>query len=85
MDLFNGLSSDQTAMLGCAAALLVSGTVMSLSYYVGRYFHSSEQAPEPTEPHTLKMPDPAMLRSKPAPNTASHHQSEPNPAIRRAA
>ena len=75
MDLMNGLNADQTAMLGCAAALLVSGTVMSLSYYVGRYLHRREQSPEPTEPHTLKMPEPKTA----AIQTASE------PALRRAA
>jgi hypothetical protein len=38
MELFQTLNDDQTAMIGCAAALFVSGTLMSLSYYVGRFF-----------------------------------------------
>ena len=58
MELFNGMSDDQTALLGCFAALLVTGTMMSLSYYVGRFFQRSQQSPEPTEPQTLRMPDP---------------------------
>ncbi len=36
MDLFSNLSDDQVALLGCATALVVSGAVMSLSYYIGR-------------------------------------------------
>lgn len=81
MDLFNGLSSDQTAVIGCAAAIVVCGTVMSLSYYVGRFFHGSQHSPEPNEPQTLKMPDPATLQ-------ASQRQTVPLPAnetFRRAA
>jgi len=57
MDLLNGLSSDQTAVIGCAAALLISGTVMSLSYYVGRFLHGPQESPEPSEPRTLKLGD----------------------------
>jgi hypothetical protein len=64
MDFLYGLSDDQTALVGCAAALFVCGTLMSLSYYVGRLFHKTQAAPEPNEPHTLKMPDPLMLQSK---------------------
>ena len=64
MDFLNGLSDDQTALLGCAAALLVSGTMMSLSYYVGRLQKRAQSSPEPTEPHTLRMPDPLAARTK---------------------
>lgn len=64
MDFLSGLSDDQTALIGCAAALLVSGTMMSLSYYVGRLFHKSQATPEPHEPQTLRMPDPMTLQSK---------------------
>lgn len=64
MDFINGLSDDQTALLGCAAALLVCGTIMSLSYYVGRFFHKAQATPEPNEPQTLRMPDPLALQSK---------------------
>ena len=64
MDFLNGLSDDQTALIGCAAALFVCGTVMSLSFYVGRFFHKSHVTPEPNEPHTLRMPDPLTFQSK---------------------
>jgi hypothetical protein len=64
MDFLNGLSDDQTALVGCVAALVVCGTVMSLSYYVGRFFHKTQAAPEPNEPRTLRMPDPLTLQSK---------------------
>jgi hypothetical protein len=30
------LTDDQTALLGCFVALLASGTLMSLSYYLGQ-------------------------------------------------
>lgn len=75
MELFNGLSSDQTAVIGCAAAILVCGTMMSLSYYVGRFLHGSQNAPGPNEPHTLKMPDPATLQ-------AAQRQTVPVPAAK---
>jgi len=35
MELLNTLSDDQLALLGCFAAIVVSATIMSLSYYVG--------------------------------------------------
>jgi hypothetical protein len=35
MDILNNLSDDQLALLGCMGALLISGTIMCLSYYVG--------------------------------------------------
>ena len=37
MDLLQNLSDDQTALVGCFAALLSAGLVMSLSYYLGRW------------------------------------------------
>jgi len=36
IELWKSLSDDQMALAGCAAALLVTGTIMSLSYYIGR-------------------------------------------------
>jgi hypothetical protein len=36
VELWKSLSDDQMALVGCAVALLVAGTIMSLSYYVGR-------------------------------------------------
>jgi hypothetical protein len=84
MDLFNGLSDDQTALIGCAAALAVCGTIMSLSYYVGRFFQRSQHSPEPHEPQTLRMPDPLSLQSKKLghAHSAAHAKHDP---IRRAA
>jgi len=35
-ELWKSLSDDQIALVGCAAALLLMGTIMSLSYYIGR-------------------------------------------------
>jgi hypothetical protein len=35
-EIFKTLSDDQIALVGCAAALTVAGTIMSLSYYIGR-------------------------------------------------
>jgi hypothetical protein len=36
LEIFKTLSDDQIALVGCAAALTVAGTIMSLSYYIGR-------------------------------------------------
>jgi hypothetical protein len=36
MELFSTLSDDQIALLGCATALVATGTLMSLSYFLGR-------------------------------------------------
>ncbi|MCA9112669.1 MAG: hypothetical protein KDA52_22145 [Planctomycetaceae bacterium] len=36
MDLLQNLTDDQTALLGCFAALTASGLLMSLSYYIGQ-------------------------------------------------
>ncbi len=85
MEFLNGLSDNQTALLGCAIALLMSGTMMSLSYYVGRLFQrvkQQQQSPEPTEPQTLRMPKPMALRSH-----AAHTSATPTPhgSVRRAA
>ena len=35
MEMLNTLSDDQLALLGCAVAIVVSATMMSLSYYLG--------------------------------------------------
>jgi len=36
MEIFRNLTDDQLALLGCAAALVLSGSVMALSYFIGR-------------------------------------------------
>jgi hypothetical protein len=36
IELWKSLSDDQMALVGCAAALMITGTMMSLSYYIGR-------------------------------------------------
>jgi hypothetical protein len=36
IELWKSLSDDQMALVGCAAALTITGTMMSLSYYIGR-------------------------------------------------
>ena len=35
-EMMKTLSDDQIALVGCAVALSVAGTIMSLSYYIGR-------------------------------------------------
>lgn len=39
MNLFEGMTDDQTALVGCVFALFVCGTIMSLSYYIGQFFN----------------------------------------------
>lgn len=53
MDLFSNLTDDQLALLGCFAAILVSATVMSLSYYIGPASRTA-QAPR-TLPHVERI------------------------------
>lgn len=36
MELFSNLSDDQIALVGCAAALASTGTLMCLSHFIGR-------------------------------------------------
>lgn len=36
MEIFSGLSDNQTALVMCGAALLVCGSIMSLSHFIGR-------------------------------------------------
>ena len=59
MEFFHNLTDDQLALLGCAAALVLSGTVMALSYFVGRARH------RPVEPRTIRKRD---VVSPPAPD-----------------
>jgi hypothetical protein len=35
MDFLKGLSDDQFALLGCAVALVSTGSLMTLSYFIG--------------------------------------------------
>jgi hypothetical protein len=37
MNLLSTLNDDQIALLGCAGALLATGSLMSLSYFLGRW------------------------------------------------
>ena len=42
MELLESLTDDQKAVLGGMAALFISGTVMSVSYYVGRWARAKQ-------------------------------------------
>ncbi len=42
MEIFQNASDDQIALMGCAAALLFSGGLMYVSYFVGQGRRSSE-------------------------------------------
>ncbi|MBI1313150.1 hypothetical protein GC176_17810 [bacterium] len=45
MEIFQNASDDQIALMGCAAALLFSGGLMYVSYFVGQGRRSSESQP----------------------------------------
>ena len=55
MDLLQNLSDDQTALLGCFAALSAAGLLMSLSYYFGRW-NKIGQSPKPGDTVTHRLP-----------------------------
>lgn len=61
MELFSNLTDDQLALLGCFAAIVVSATIMSLSYYIGpasktvstpRTLPHVERIKQQSQPHT---------------------------------
>ena len=62
MDVLAEFSDDQVALMGCFAALVCSGAVMSLSYYLGGHARGKSQVPhlsaagEETRARVLKMP-----------------------------
>jgi hypothetical protein len=62
LELWKSLSDDQVALVGCAAALTIAGTVMSLSYYIGRGRNSSADQ-NATKPVVF---DSKIGRSRPA-------------------
>jgi hypothetical protein len=47
MELFSHLSDDQIALLGCAAALVTTSTIMSLSHFLGRSRNQTASMPAP--------------------------------------
>jgi hypothetical protein len=47
MELFSNLSDDQIALLGCATALVSTGSLMCLSYFIGRGRMQGAQAASP--------------------------------------
>jgi hypothetical protein len=66
MDLFSGMTDDQTAVIGCAMALAVCGGLLALTSTFGR--HRPQQAP--VEVNTLKFPATAARSRRPAPALA---------------
>jgi len=42
MELFTNASDDQIALMGCAAALLCSGGLMYIGFFVGRHEQNKE-------------------------------------------
>ena len=57
MEWLNTLNDDQLALLGCFTAIVVSATIMSLSYYLG----PASRAPQST---TQKLPHVERLKQQ---------------------
>ena len=51
MDFFSSLGDDELALLGCTGALLLCGTLMSLSYFIGKKLNPTADE----EPQTLTL------------------------------
>ncbi len=60
VELWKSLSDDQMALVGCAVALMVTGTMMSLSYYIGRG-RISQNRQTASEPLVLDSPVPQLV------------------------
>ena len=57
MDFFSTLGDDEIALLGCVGALLVCGTLMSVSYFIGQKLNPATTVDEqedaiPADGHT---------------------------------
>lgn len=60
LNLLQSASDDQTALLGCAAALIAAGTIMYLSYFVGparREEQNQRRLRIPSQPQPLRRSD----------------------------
>jgi hypothetical protein len=53
MELFSNLSDDQIALLGCATALVSTGSLMCLSYFIGRGRMQGSRATSPERSATI--------------------------------
>ena len=65
MDLTQHLSDDQTALIGCALALLASGGLMWVSYFVGQALRRQSRAENATPSVRIfreLRPDPSAAR-----------------------
>lgn len=63
MELFESLSDDQKALVGCAAALCVSGLLMALSFRVKRKPAAQQTIPLPQRPEKSASSDEANRRA----------------------
>ena len=62
-EIVNTLSDDQIALIGCFVALVVSGTVMSLSYYVGRGQRSESSETTRLHADVIPLPRPVVAQN----------------------
>ncbi len=60
MNMFNQLSDNELAVLGCLGALLASVALMTISYHVGRLV----QGDETRRAGALRLPSTAEVRGK---------------------
>lgn len=54
--LLNNLTDDQVALLGCLLALVVTGTLMSLSFYVGKRARGETPDQQGERKHMASLP-----------------------------
>ena len=63
MELVHSLTDNQTALVGCAFALTICGTLMSLSSLLGRFLrHDPTQ--ESAEPAAIHLPESAPVHKR---------------------
>ena len=55
-ELLETLTDDQVALLGCLLTLVVTGTIMSLSFYIGRRVRGEANGQKGGQTHAVSLP-----------------------------
>jgi hypothetical protein len=63
-EIMDAFTDDQIALMGCFAALLVTGTLMSLSFYIGK--GARDRASDAARPKSGTLPLPTAAHAAPA-------------------
>lgn len=71
--MFEGMSDDQVALVGCVTALFVCGTMMSLSYYLGRML--GRHRPASPRRQELRVPAASAAASKVVAEAEARHKA----------